>query len=192
MGQWHGLGKGRQCPAWPTSAKSCPSKNVSDFEFEPVCIIHFPQIGGELAEMQARRCMPGSKMPYYQDSQGVFRCSCCGAPLWKPSQQFDQEPVENWGWPSFHSPPINGDDGQPNVCHAGPGVPGEVTSGEVDDLGLGVAGEVRCARCGVHLGDYFDDDTNGKDHYCINGVCLIPPGTPDGTTCPPSSLETSV
>merc|ERR1712224_567816 len=150
----------RKCPALPTSQAGCPIKNITDplEEFEPVCVKHFPARGGALAEYQTRRCMNGDTAPYYQDSQGVFRCSCCGAPLWKPSQQFDQLPVENWGWPSFHSPPINGDDGLPNVCHVGEGVPGEVTAGEMDDLGLHVPGAVRCARCGVHLGDYYDDD----------------------------------
>merc|ERR1711879_730657 len=82
-----GFGKGRPCPAWPKSAAACPIRNVTapvtaaNIEFEPVCVLHFPQIGGELAEQQQRRCMPGEKMPYYQDSEGVFRCACCGAPL---------------------------------------------------------------------------------------------------------------
>merc|ERR1712083_1039262 len=67
-------------------------------------LIHFPQLGGELSEMQNRRCMPGSTGPYYQDAQGVFRCACCGAPLWMPHQQFDQEPAAQWPRASFHSP----------------------------------------------------------------------------------------
>jgi len=57
---------------------------------------------------------------------------------------------------------------------------------ETDDLGAGVKGEVSCARCGIHLGDYFDDDDSGQDHYCIDGVCMIPPGGEEGKTCPPS------
>ena len=109
-----------------------------------------------------------------------------------PSQQFDQMPAENWGWPNFHSPPINGDDGQPNVCHSDEGTPGEVRTGAVDDKGFGATGEVRCARCGIHLGDYFNDETNGKDHYCIDGVCLIPPGEADGETCDPSFIQVQV
>merc|ERR1719197_1738649 len=92
--------------------------------------------------------MNGSSAPYYVDAQGVYRCSCCGAPLFKPSQQFDQQPASNWGWPSFHSPPINGDDGLPNVCHVGSDV---TSSEEADDLGLHVEGEVRCSHCGHTL-----------------------------------------
>merc|ERR1712187_114426 len=110
-----------------------------------VCVKHFPQIGGALAEYQTRRCMKGDSAPYYQDSQGVFRCSCCGAPMWKPSEQFDQLPAANWPWPSFHSPPLNGTDGLPNVCHRGPGYGGTNRNATMD-LGLGSEGEVGCAR----------------------------------------------
>merc|ERR1719343_143418 len=188
-----GLGKGRLCPAWPKSAAACPIKNVStpvtaaNIEFEPVCVLHFPQIGGELAEQQQRRCMPGEQMPYYQDSEGVFRCACCGAPLWKPHQQFDQEPASQWPWPSFHSPPLNGTDGLPNVCHRGEPTPGVVNRNATVDLGLGAKGEIGCTRCGAHLGDYFDTADMGFDHYCINGVCLIAPGASDGTVCQPTT-----
>jgi len=175
----------RKCPAYPASQAECPIKNITDplNEFEPVCVKHFPQIGGQLAEYQTRRCMKGNSAPYYQDDQGVFRCSCCGAPLFVPSKQFDQEPASNWGWPSFHSPPIHGDDGLPNVCHVGKAVS---SPDEADDLGLGIEGEVRCSHCGAHIGDYFDSDDFGKDHYCINGACMIPPGGNDGEVCQPS------
>merc|ERR1712232_1029180 len=133
-----------------------------------------------------RRCMPGEKAPYFKDSQGVFRCACCGAPLWKPSQQFDQLPAQNWEWPSFHTPPLNGTDGLPSVCHRGPPAPGVVNRNSSVDLGLGAAGEIGCAGCGIHLGDYFDDEEDGHDHYCINGVCMDGPGGPLGSTCQPT------
>eukprot|EP00660_Eupelagonema_oceanica_P008535 gene8535-20755_t len=186
--EMRGAGQGRMCPQWPVTAKDCPLKNITDAfgEFEAVCVIHFPQVGGELAEMMTRRCMPGEHAPYFKDADGVFRCSCCGAALWYPHQQFDQLPAGKWGWPSFHSPPINGTDGLPNVCHRGPPAPGVVNRNATPDLGLGVAGEVGCARCGAHLGDYFNDATDGEDHYCINGVCMIPPGGKDGMTCSPT------
>jgi len=113
-----GLGKGRACPAIPKRAKDCPLKinltTAATVEFEPVCVTRIA-----LAEQQLRRCMPGEHAPYFRDSQGVFRCSCCGAPLWKPDVQFDQQPASSWPWPSFHSPPINGTDGLPNVWNFG-------------------------------------------------------------------------
>merc|ERR1712050_731638 len=190
---WDGLGKGRHCPAWPKSAASCPLKNVTDpnMEFEPVCVLHFPQLGGEFAEQQNRRCMPGQKAPYYKDAQGVFRCACCGAPLFAPHNQFDEQPASQWPWPSFHAPPLNGTDGLPNVCHRGEPKPGVVDRNATVDLGLGAKGEVGCARCGAHLGDYFDTADLGFDHDCINGVCMTPPGGKPGETCQPTIAPTA-
>ena len=34
-------------------------------------------------------------------------------------------------------------------------------------------GPNRCAKCGLHLGDFLQ-----PSHYCIDGVCLIPPRNP--------------
>jgi peptide methionine sulfoxide reductase MsrB len=180
-----GLGKGRLCPAIPTQASECKIK-VLDPEFEPVCVTR-----EENAEIQQRRCIPGEKAPYYKDSDGIFRCACCGAPLWKPDLQFDQLPAANWPWPSFHSYPENGTDGLPNVCHRGPGY-GIYQRNATMDLGLGALGEVGCARCGIHLGDYFDDDDDGHDHYCIDGVCMISPGGEDGSVCAPTTTKESI
>jgi peptide methionine sulfoxide reductase MsrB len=177
---------GRLCPAIPNAAKACSAKNISDVQFEPVCITR--EIN---AEIQQRRCMKGQSSPYYQDSQGVFRCACCGAPLWKPSLQFDQLPADKWPWPSFHSPPINGTDGLPNVCHRGPGY-GITNRNATVDLGLGVEGEVGCARCGVHLGDFFNTPDLGVDHYCINGVCMVPPDGKLGDVCTPTEDSSSM
>eukprot|EP00450_Noctiluca_scintillans_P004691 CAMPEP_0194499986 /NCGR_PEP_ID=MMETSP0253-20130528/16113_1 /TAXON_ID=2966 /ORGANISM="Noctiluca scintillans" /LENGTH=199 /DNA_ID=CAMNT_0039341797 /DNA_START=72 /DNA_END=671 /DNA_ORIENTATION=+ len=171
---------GRLCPAIPTSASSCVVKNLTDSEFEPVCVTRLAS-----AELQQRRCMKGEVAPYYQDSEGVFRCACCGAPLWAPSLQFDQLPASSWPWPSFHSKPLNGDDGLPNVCHRGGGY-GYSERGVVADLGPDAEGEVGCARCGAHLGDYFNNNNLGLDHYCIDGVCMTPPGGELGEVCPPS------
>mmetsp|Transcript_11053 Transcript_11053/g.25967 ORF Transcript_11053/g.25967 Transcript_11053/m.25967 type:complete len:392 (-) Transcript_11053:44-1219(-) len=179
-------GAGRTCPAVPKSAEECPLKNVSDQEFEPVCIQR-----SELAELQLRRCMPGEKAPYFRDAQGVFRCACCGAALWAPSQQFDQLPADRWPWPSLHSPPLDGPDGLPSVCHRGPGY-GVQNRGPTTDLGLGAEGEVGCARCGAHLGDYFNSKDEGMDHYCINGVCMSPPGGKPGETCAPTVGAVSI
>jgi len=174
------LGKGRMCPAIPSAAKDCPMKDITDPEFEPVCVTRT-----ELAELRRRRCMPGEKAPYYKDSQGVFRCACCGAELFKPSTQFDELPAATWPWPSFHSPPLNGTDGLPNVCHRGQGY-GVYQRNVTADLGLGAEGEVGCARCGAHLGDYFNTAAEGLDHYCIDGVCMEAPGGKPGSTCAPT------
>lgn len=180
------MAKARLCPAIPKAASECPMKNITDMEFEAVCVQR-----SELAELQQRRCMGGKKAPYYKDTQGAFRCACCGALLWKPSEQFDMLPETSWPWPSFHSPPLNGTDGLSNVCHRGDGY-GISQRNATADLGLGVTGEVGCARCGAHLGDYFNTKDMGMDHYCIDGVCMEPPGGKPGSTCAPTvSMDAS-
>jgi peptide-methionine (R)-S-oxide reductase len=83
---------------------------------------------------------------------GVFRCVCCGAPLFTSADQFEA----GCGWPSFTRPVENG-----NVRM-------------LDDDSLGMHRiEVQCRHCGAHLGHVFDDGP-GPTHqrFCINSVSL--------------------
>ena len=98
---------------------------------------------------------------------GEFRCACCGALL------FDGEDkcLSGTGWPSFSS-------SVPNAVCSPP-----------------ASSEVRCASCGLHLGDFFRDpgpaggcfDSSGSpSRFCIDGVCLLPPqGSGWGPGCTP-------
>jgi len=91
---------------------------------------------------------------YWNDhTKGMYMCAACGAELFSSDAKFDS----GTGWPSFVEPK--------NLEHV------EL----VPDPTLGmVRTEVRCKRCGSHLGHVFDDgpsDKGGK-RYCINSVCL--------------------
>ena len=86
------------------------------------------------------------------EMDGTFTCKVCGNPLFASDAKFDS----GTGWPSFDS-----------------AIPGSVEL--IQDMSRGMSRtEVRCAKCGSHLGHVFDDGptATGK-RYCINSVCLI-------------------
>lgn len=84
-------------------------------------------------------------------ADGSFSCKACGNTLFESDAKFDS----GSGWPSFDK-----------------AIPGSVEL--VQDNSHGVSRtEVRCARCGSHLGHLFDDGpTETGKRYCINSLCL--------------------
>lgn len=87
-----------------------------------------------------------------EQRHGVYACGACGQELFSDEVKFDS----GCGWPSFYQAD-----------------PGAVTL--VEDTSLGMTRtEVRCSRCGSHLGHVFDDapQTPTGDRYCMNSVAL--------------------
>jgi peptide-methionine (R)-S-oxide reductase len=87
-------------------------------------------------------------------TRGVYRCRACQAELFTSEAKFDS----HCGWPSFFEPLA-----EENVTYHG-----DTTHG-LDRI------EVRCARCGSHLGHVFEGegyDVPTDQRYCINSISL--------------------
>jgi peptide-methionine (R)-S-oxide reductase len=85
---------------------------------------------------------------------GVYSCRACGAELFTSDTKFDS----HCGWPSFYSPLA------------------EDRVEYIEDNSFGMRRvEVRCARCGSHLGHVFEGEgypTPTDQRYCINSISL--------------------
>ena len=99
---------------------------------------------------------PNSSPLVVEKRRGVYVCAGCAAPLFDSTQKFES----GTGWPSFALPRAKAVETLPSL--------------------LGGA-EVRCARCGGHLGDVFADGSRfvgtpaaqtGR-RFCIDGAALV-------------------
>ena len=108
-----------------------------------------PEAHRVLREGGTERPFSSPLCDHFED--GTYRCAGCDSVLFEADTKF----ASGCGWPSFDA-----------------ALPGAVTLHR--DLSHGmIRTEVRCARCGGHLGHVFPDGpTDTGERFCINGVCL--------------------
>ena len=90
---------------------------------------------------------------YWDEWQsGKYNCVGCGTPLFKSESKFDA----GCGWPSYCEP-----------------VDSAVVERVVDATHGMVRVEVRCNRCGSHLGHVFPDGPQPTgERFCINSAAI--------------------
>ena len=86
------------------------------------------------------------------DEEGIYRCRACGNPLFDSKTKYHS----GSGWPSFWEPI------SPDAVE------------EFTDTSRGMTRtEIRCARCGSHLGHEFQDGPQPSGiRYCMNSLSL--------------------
>jgi peptide-methionine (R)-S-oxide reductase len=133
-------------------------RSASGHDLGPLSAAEREQLARTLSAEERRVLLDhGTEPPFCgglldNKQEGVYACRLCALPLFRSKTKFES----GTGWPSFYEPFD----------------PEHVTS--VRDTSYGMERvEIRCRRCGGHLGHVFDDGPRPTGlRYCMNSASL--------------------
>ena len=108
---------------------------------------------GQFQVLREAKTEPPYKNQYWNNhDKGIYLCGACGSKLFSSDSKFESRT----GWPSFYAPLATD----------------KIT--ETIDTSQGMTrDEVKCGRCGSHLGHLFNDGPAPTYlRYCLNSMAL--------------------
>src|SRR5687768_10806171 len=147
-----------RCQMREETKTPAPASSGAGYDVTPLDKAEIDRLAASLSdEERAVLLYHGTEAPFCGNllankKHGTYACRLCGLPLFESKAKFES----GTGWPSFYQPVD----------------PAHVANIEDRSHGM-LRTEIRCARCGGHLGHVFPDGPPPtRERYCLNSASL--------------------